>query len=143
MAILAYCYYASITYDWDRDYENQKLIAKAYANFYIKQRHFPNNIQEIVTSGYLPQQATFYMEPPGPFPKLVAAQDGCYVVQPPPGNNIENLHMVGRRCKLKTIDVIEYEPPVNAMIRDAIIKAQHPMDIQKYNNYIAPLETNR
>jgi hypothetical protein len=134
-----YCYLSNV-YVWDRDVANQKRIGEAYVRFYLDTKKFPSSLTELVQTGYLPQKAFFYLEPPGGFSRSVDVQNSCYVVGPPPSGDFENLTMIGRRETEGGNSNVIYEPTMNAMVRDEIIKRQIPRNTNLYNAYIAPLE---
>lgn len=141
-AVYVWFYFAE-GYVWDRDMNNQEIIANAYADYYLAAERFPESLEELVKAGYLPRKASFYAEPPVSGNDPVDVELSCYVVQPPPRGSIEEPRMIGRRSLEDGKVLVEFNPVANAIIRDTIIERQVPRNTEAYSNYIAPLLLNR
>lgn len=112
--------YLATHYWWDRDHWNQERIAKAYISFYKDKARCPSDLADLVNAGYLPKKAEWYKEPPGFFSRPVDFKDSCYVVLSPESNNIEDLKIIGRSIQRDGKKEIDFSPPINAELRDAL-----------------------
>jgi hypothetical protein len=114
---LVYVYATS--YWWDRDNWNQERIAKAYISFCKDNNNFPKSLADLVKTGYLPEKADWYKEPPGLFPRAVDFNESCYVVMAPESGDIDKLKMIGRRVQPGK-EELDFSPPINAELRDGL-----------------------
>jgi hypothetical protein len=112
------------TYLWGRDQSNQEEIAKAYVAFYRNKTNFPGSLADLVEAGFLPEKADWYKEPPGLFGHPTDFKESCYVVMPPKSNNVENLHMIGRRTWYSGEEQIDFTSFQNDVVRGAIEQLQ-------------------
>jgi len=110
----------SYSYWWDRDQWNQEKIVKAYISYYQSTTNFPRSLAELVRTGYLPEKAEWYKEPPGFYIHPFDFKESCYIVQAPESNDVAKLEMIGRRDKRNGKEEIQFEPMQNAIIRDAV-----------------------
>jgi hypothetical protein len=120
VAFLGFAGYLATHFWWDRDQWNQQRVANAYISYYEAKTNFPASLADLVHAGYLPEKAKWYKEPPGIFPRPVNFSNSCYVVMAPKSGNVEDLKMVGRRVRHDGKEEIDFNPPINAKIRDAI-----------------------
>jgi len=120
LAFFAFAGCLATHYWWDRDQWNLEKIGKAYIHFYAEKTNFPASMADLVDAGYLPESAEWYREPPGMFPHPVNFKESSYIVRPPESGNVENLGMVGRRTKRDGKEEVDFSPPANADVRDAI-----------------------
>ena len=111
----------SNSYWWDRDQWNQEKIAKAYIAFCADKTNYPSNLADLVKTGYLPEKASWYKEPPGLFARPVDFTESCYIVQPPESGNPASLKMIGRRAHRDGKEEVHFEPMENATVRDGLI----------------------
>src|SRR5258708_6716148 len=90
-------WYFSVTYICDRDINNQEIIGKAYVRYYLEKKQFPENLEDLVTAGYLPARGHFYLEPPGFTSQEANVRMSCYIVGLPPDGDVTKLKMIGLR----------------------------------------------
>jgi hypothetical protein len=127
IAVLAFFAFAGCLathYWWDRDQWNLEKIGKAYVHCYADRTNFPASLADLVDAGYLPESAEWYKEPPGLFPRRANFKESSYIVQAPQSGNVENLDMIGRRTKRSGKVEVDFSPPANADVRDAIKRLQ-------------------
>jgi hypothetical protein len=109
-------------YNYKRDYANQEIIAKAYIKFVKDRRVFPQSLEVLVSGGYLPENGCFYQPVPRRGCEDDSYRDSSYEVFVPEAGEIESLRMIARRVKQNGRDAWEFEPMINALIRDEIRK---------------------
>lgn len=126
--LLSYLYVTN--YDWSRDSWNQEKIAAAYIAYFRDKRQFPDSLEVLVNAGYLPREADFYREPPGWYwhgRPIVSYQQGSYLVFAPKEGKVECLCMIARKAYIDDKEVIKFNFPINADVRDEIDFLQrHP-----------------
>jgi len=108
-------------YNYKRDIANQQIIADAYVKFYVTHHEFPASLAALVSAGYLPSNARFYRDVTAWFfQPAVDYRDGSYEVFPPADGDVASLKMLGRRRTFDGRTEWEFNPTVNASIRDGV-----------------------
>lgn len=114
-------YWLNSEYFYDRDIINQRRIADAYVKYYGEKHVPPSSLRELVSGGFLPKKGP-YREPPGFWDREVLFNEGSYQVFPPKGGDPSSLSMLGRFTENGKM---EFEPGINADVRDAILRKQN------------------
>ena len=75
---------------------------------------------DLVNTGYLPEEAYYYKEPPGPFRHVVNFKEGSYVVFTAQTNSVEDLKVIGRRVIKDGKEEIVFDPVINLDVGNAL-----------------------
>jgi hypothetical protein len=122
---------------WDADVSKQETIGHAYVKFCVETKRFPTNLLELVNTGYLPRESPVYLDPGAWFVHSVGVENSCYMVTPPPSNNVDNFGMIYRISSDPMKPRTLYTSIVGSEIRDEIHK-QAQRDTNVFNIFIAP-----
>jgi hypothetical protein len=110
----------AFTYNYKRDHANQERIAKAYIDYFRVQKSFPTALSDLVGKGYLPERSKFYQDIPSFFNRETSYRQSSYEVFAPEDGKIEDLRMIARKVTRNGKNEWEFNPVVNATMRDEI-----------------------